>query len=72
MFVVSTATLAAVAGGGGLGDIIFNQASYRLEGVVGAAYCVTALALGADLAIGGLQFAVTPRPLRRRYFPRIR
>ena len=52
VFVVSTATIAAIAGGGGLGDIIVNQASYRLEGVVGAAICVAALALLADLALG--------------------
>ena len=65
VYVVSTATLAGIAGGGGLGDILFNQASYRLTGVVGAAYCVSALALGADLVFGALQFAVTPRALRR-------
>jgi osmoprotectant transport system permease protein len=65
VYVVSTATLAGIAGGGGLGDILFNQASYRLAGVIGAAYCVSALALGADLAFGALQFAVTPRALRR-------
>jgi osmoprotectant transport system permease protein len=67
VYVVATATLAALAGGGGLGDIIFDQASYRLEGVVGAAYCVSALALLADLAIGLLQRAVTPRGLRKRH-----
>ena len=33
VYVVSTATIAAIAGGGGLGDIIVNQASYRFEGV---------------------------------------
>ena len=32
VYVVSTATIAAIAGGGGLGDIIVNQASYRLRG----------------------------------------
>ena len=32
VFVVATATIAAVAGGGGLGDIIVNQAGYGLEG----------------------------------------
>jgi len=63
---VSTATLAAIAGGGGLGDIITNQASYRLEGVIAAALCVSALALLADLAFGVLQLAVTPSALRRR------
>lgn len=66
VYVVSTATLAAIAGGGGLGDIITNQASYRLEGVIAAALCVSALALLADLAFGALQLAVTPSALRRR------
>lgn len=46
IFVVATATIAAVAGGGGLGDIIFNQASYRLSGVVAASLWVAALAIG--------------------------
>ena len=67
VYVVSTATLAAIAGGGGLGDIIVNQASYRLEGVVAAALCVSLLALLVDLALGAVQRALTPpgssRPL---------
>ncbi len=64
VFVVATATIAAVAGGGGLGDIIVNQASYGLEGVVGAAMCVSLLALAADGALGLLQRAMTPEGLR--------
>jgi osmoprotectant transport system permease protein len=64
VFVVSTATIAAIAGGGGLGEILVNQASYRIEGVVGAALCVSALALAADVAFGALQRALTPRGLR--------
>ena len=32
VFVIATATIAAVAGGGGLGDIIVNQAGYGLAG----------------------------------------
>lgn len=66
VFVVATATIAAVAGGGGLGDIIVNQASYRIEGVIGAAICVSLLALAADGALGLLQRALTPRALRGR------
>ena len=66
VYVVSTATIAAIAGGGGLGDIIVNQASYRFQGVIGAAYCVAALALLADLGLGGIQWVITPRSLRRR------
>lgn len=64
VYVVATATLAGIAGGGGLGDIIVDQASYRLEGVLGAAICVALLALAVELVFGGLQRAVTPRGLR--------
>jgi osmoprotectant transport system permease protein len=66
VYVVATATIAAVAGGGGLGDIIVNQASYRLEGVVGAALCVSVLALLADGALGLVQRLLTPPGLRDR------
>jgi osmoprotectant transport system permease protein len=65
VFVVSSATIAAIAGGGGLGEILFNQASYRTEGLVGAAIVVSALALAADFALGALQRALTPRGLRK-------
>lgn len=64
VFVVATATIAAVAGGGGLGDIIVNQAAYELEGVVGAAICVSLLALAADAALGLVQRLLTPPGLR--------
>jgi osmoprotectant transport system permease protein len=63
--VVATAPIAAVAGGGGLGDVIVNQASYRLEGVLGASFCVMALSAGVWLALLALQEALTPKPLRR-------
>ena len=64
VYVVATATLAGIAGGGGLGDIIVDQASYRLEGVLGAAICVAGLALIVEIAFGAIQRAVTPRGLR--------
>jgi osmoprotectant transport system permease protein len=63
--VVATAPIAAIAGGGGLGDIIVNQASYRLAGVLGASLCVMALSALVFAALFGLQVAVTPRGLRR-------
>jgi osmoprotectant transport system permease protein len=63
--IVATAPIAAIAGGGGLGDIIVNQASYRLEGVLGASFCVMALSAVVFLGLAGLQLAVTPRGLRR-------
>jgi osmoprotectant transport system permease protein len=59
VFVIATATIAAVAGGGGLGEIIVNQASYGLAGVVGASLCVSALALLAAVGLGLVQRAVT-------------
>jgi len=62
--VVATSTIAAVAGGGGLGDVIVNQASYRLSGVLGASLCVMALSAFVFVALAGLQTGVTPRGLR--------
>jgi osmoprotectant transport system permease protein len=64
VFVIATATLAAVAGAHSLGDVIVDQATYRLPGVLGAAICVAALALVAELLFAGIQRAVTPRGLR--------
>jgi osmoprotectant transport system permease protein len=67
VFIIATATLAAVSGtGGGLGDIIVDQASYRAEGVLAAALCVTALAFAADAVLAGLQWFLTPAALRGR------
>jgi osmoprotectant transport system permease protein len=60
VYVIATATLASIAGGSGLGDIIANQASYRLEGVLAAAMWVAALALLADGLLGLAQRALTP------------
>jgi osmoprotectant transport system permease protein len=62
--VVATAPIAAIAGGGGLGDVIVNQASYRLSGVIGASLCVMALSAGVWLALTAVQQALTPRGLR--------
>lgn len=62
--VVATAPIAAIAGGGGLGDIIVNPASYRLDGVLGACYCVMALSSGVWIALLALQKALTPKALR--------
>ena len=67
--VVATAPIAAIAGGGGLGDVIVNQASYRLEGVLGASYCVMALSAGVWVALLALQKAMTPRGLRSNRRP---
>jgi osmoprotectant transport system permease protein len=64
VYVVATAPVASIAGGGGLGDILFNQASYRLEGVVGASIVIAALALTVQGLFTLLEHAVTPRGLR--------
>jgi osmoprotectant transport system permease protein len=61
IFVIATATIAAVAGGGGLGEIIVNQASYGLAGVVAASLCVSALAFAAAGLLGMLLHAASPR-----------
>jgi osmoprotectant transport system permease protein len=59
VFVIATATIAAVAGGGGLGEIIVNQASYGLAGVVGASLCVSALTLAAAVGLALVRRALT-------------
>jgi osmoprotectant transport system permease protein len=64
VFIVATATIAAIAGGSGLGEILVNQASYGVAGLVGAALCVSLLALAVDAALGGIQRALTPRGLK--------
>jgi osmoprotectant transport system permease protein len=51
VFVIATATIAAIAGGGGLGEIIVDQATYRLAGVVAASLCVSALAFAAAFVL---------------------
>ena len=62
--VVATAPIAAYAGGGGLGDIIANQATYRLSGVLGASLCVMVLSAGVWLLLLALQRATTPKGVR--------
>ncbi len=82
VYVIATATLAPLAGASSLGDIIVDQATYRLPGVLGAAICVAVLALVAELlfaaaaarghaarAAGG-QPAKPPRPSARSRPPR--
>lgn len=66
VYVIATATLGGFFGGGGLGDIISNQASYRFTGVLAASIWVALLALIAELLLGALQRALTPRGLRER------
>lgn len=63
--IVATAPIAAIAGGGGLGDVIVDQASYRLSGVLGASLCVMLLSAVVFAALAGFQIVVTPRGIRR-------
>jgi osmoprotectant transport system permease protein len=65
LFVISTATIASLAGfSGTLGDIIANETGYHFYGVLGAAICVAALALAVEGLLGLVQYAVTPRGVR--------
>lgn len=66
VLVVSSATLATVAGGGGLGDIILNQVAYGMEGVIAAALWVAALSILVDQLIAGLLKVVAPAGVRRQ------
>src|SRR5205823_10332151 len=65
IFVIATATIAAIAGGGGLGEIIVNQASYGLAGVVAASLCVSALTLWAALLLTIVLRLASPRQDRK-------
>jgi len=66
VYVVATAPLAALAGGGGLGDIIVNQPTYGPEGVVAGSIAIALLAFATDGVFALLQHFVTPRGLRKR------
>jgi len=61
VFVIATATIAGIVGGGGLGDIIANTPAYGDAGVLGASYCVAALALVTAGALSLLQRAAFRR-----------
>jgi osmoprotectant transport system permease protein len=61
IFVIATATIAAIAGGGGLGDIIVNRATYGDAGVLAASLCVSALAFAAALILSFVRKAASPR-----------
>jgi osmoprotectant transport system permease protein len=66
VFVIATATIAAVAGvGGGLGDIIVNPVTYGNAGILAAALCVAAIALATALVL-----AVAQQAASRRMAPR--
>lgn len=64
VYVVATATLAALAGGGGMGDIIVNQPTYGTAGVVAGSLAIAVLAFATEGLFAALQRAATPRGLR--------
>ena len=66
LFVVSTTTIAALTGySGSLGDIIDNETSYHLAGVLGAAICIAGLALAVEGVLGAIQRLLTPQGLKQ-------
>ena len=65
VFVIATATIASIAGGNGLGDIIVAQSRYGLAGVLAAALWVSAIAL-----LTALVLALAQRAASRRMSPR--
>jgi len=66
VYVIATATLATFAGGGGLGDIIVNEPTYGVPGVIAGSLAIIVLAFVADGLLALLQRGATPRPLRSR------
>lgn len=63
--VVATATLAAVVAWGGLGRFIVDGFAQRDDvQIFAGAILVAALAMLAELALAGLQWLATPRPMR--------
>ena len=69
VYVVATAPLAALAGGGGLGDIIVNQPTYGAEGVVAGSLAIAALAFATEGIFALLavpRHAARPAQARRR------
>ena len=66
VFVIATAPLASIAGGNGLGDIILNQPTYKLVGVIAATIVTVVMAFAIDGLLGAVQRAVTPKGVRIR------
>lgn len=63
--VIATATIAAILSGPGLGRyIIDGLANQDYAKVVAGAVLVAALAIGVDLLLAGIQWALTPSALR--------
>jgi osmoprotectant transport system permease protein len=70
LFVVSTTTISALTGyADSLGEVVNNEASYNLSGVLGAAICIAALAILIEVVLAAVQRGLTPAPLRRKAMP---
>jgi osmoprotectant transport system permease protein len=65
VFVIATATIAGLAGGGGLGDIMANTTYYGDAGVLASALCVSAIAL-----LTALLLAIAQQLASRQMGPR--
>lgn len=64
--VVATATIAALVGGGGLGNVINLGFGLQNQGqILGGAILVAGLAVLTEILLAALQWAVTPGRLRR-------
>lgn len=61
VFVIATATIAGIAGGGGLGEVMANPVKNGEAGVLAAALCVSAIALLTALVLGLAQHAASRR-----------
>jgi osmoprotectant transport system permease protein len=61
VFVIATATIASIAGGGGLGDIMVNPQVYGQAGPLAAAFVVAAMALLTAFVLGLAQSAASRR-----------
>jgi osmoprotectant transport system permease protein len=65
VFVIATATIAGIAGGGGLGEIMANQVFYTDAGVLAAAFVVAAMALATAGVLALAQHAASRRTAPR-------
>lgn len=62
---VSSATIATIAGSGGLGDVILNQVAYGIEGVLAGAVWVAILAILVDQVFALLLRVAAPTGVRQ-------
>jgi osmoprotectant transport system permease protein len=61
VFVIATATIAGIAGGGGLGEIMDNPVTYNQSGVLAAAFVVAAMAFATGGVLTLARYAASRR-----------